>query len=137
MNSKFLPATQTAGKRLIALVLLFLFSFHQLTFANPIQSLAGPIISTPKFEIASPAIELSRARNDTTHTASFVGQGNWKGLLKYWGMTALQIGIQAAVQAALFILPGVGQALGGFLQAAGGFLQAAGSFAIRNGTRIP
>ena len=63
------------------------------------------------------------------NTAYYIGQGDFKGLMKYWGQVLIQIAIQAVVAViAPYLLGPLMGFLGGILQGVGGFLSAAGGF---------
>ncbi len=103
--------------RFLSLLLLLTFSSHQLSFAYlaPTASLRPPAISHQAFTSFQDQT-LHPPVSEYANTASLLSDGNWKGLLKYWGITALQIGIQAAVN---FLLPGAGVAIGSAFQSFG------------------
>ena len=98
--------------RSIAFFLLLTFSSYQLSFAFPVESLnsvayqkepafselphaISGVRSTP-YDYQSGAIAsiITSPLQFIANTSYYIGQGDFKGLLKYWGSELIQLAIQ-------------------------------------------
>jgi hypothetical protein len=107
---KFFQKVFQAIAKVVKKIAAFITKAFTAAFGKTIGGFLAGIITAPLNFIAN--------------TAHYLGQGDFKGLMKYWGSMLIQM----AIQAALFFLPGVGQILGGLMQFVGTLFQAAGAF---------